>query len=289
MNKELEALITAAVVAVERMSLEERAAMTKAQRQSWARGEAGLRETSASPPRVPVSSARIRWVGVESGPGQPMTDAIWLVYSREHNAFWRPDQRGYTYDIAAAGRYTEADALECCQDRDPQPGKCPSEIAVVAPEAAAEIRRLRSDIAAMNDFVDRTLDGLSTARADGEARYRAGIEAAAKWHDDHAQRCESFGPDDIAAKMLGEDHREAAAAIRTLADAAKSDSSFSPFKDRWIAAVNLLNDWLTEMKPDSAGDQLTFILRLSPGEFSHARQCIDAEIARRNAPASEGE
>lgn len=59
----------------------------------------------------------------------------WLIYSREHNAFWRPDSSGYTYDIDAAGRYTEEDAKANCTMRDPQRDGSPSEIAVVAPEA----------------------------------------------------------------------------------------------------------------------------------------------------------
>lgn len=72
---DLDKLIAAAVAVAEAMPPEERAAMMEAQRQSWARGEASLAEPSASPPRVPGASAQFTTVGVESGPGQPMTDA----------------------------------------------------------------------------------------------------------------------------------------------------------------------------------------------------------------------
>lgn len=71
---ELDALIAAAVAVAEAMSPEERAAMMEAQRQSWVRGEQGLRRPteSASPPRVPGANAQPLKVGVESGPGQPI-------------------------------------------------------------------------------------------------------------------------------------------------------------------------------------------------------------------------
>ncbi len=76
----------------------------------------------------------------------------WLVYSREHNAFWAPNQHGYTTSIEKAGRYTGAHAFhicvgsnQCCQEDDP------SEIAVVDPMAlvdyAAEISTLTLDLA----------------------------------------------------------------------------------------------------------------------------------------------
>lgn len=134
---ELEALIAAAVVVAKAMSPEARAAMMEAQRQSWVRGEQGLRATetkreamsdpitltereraarellakhnskmranvlqgtdsgmvfvavpvavaaimdaeSASPPRVPVSSAHPGREGVQSGPGQPIDSLVTL-------------------------------------------------------------------------------------------------------------------------------------------------------------------------------------------------------------------
>ena len=36
----------------------------------------------------------------------------WLIWSIEHNAWWRPDRRGYTPDRTSAGRYTMKEALE---------------------------------------------------------------------------------------------------------------------------------------------------------------------------------
>jgi hypothetical protein len=34
----------------------------------------------------------------------------WVVWSFEHNAWWRPHRWGYTADVHEAGRYTEFEA-----------------------------------------------------------------------------------------------------------------------------------------------------------------------------------
>lgn len=39
---------------------------------------------------------------------------VWLVWSNEHNAWWAPEERGYTQDMDLAGRYTEERADEIC-------------------------------------------------------------------------------------------------------------------------------------------------------------------------------
>ena len=44
--------------------------------------------------------------------GQPQ--AIWKIYSREHNAFWRANEAGYTPHLDQAGLYTFVKALEIC-------------------------------------------------------------------------------------------------------------------------------------------------------------------------------
>lgn len=76
--------------------------------------------------------------------------AWWLIYSREHNMFWGPNRCGYTSDIAQAGRYTKDDADKLCGMRDPQPDGTPSEIAVIAPEAAAVILALTARVERMD-------------------------------------------------------------------------------------------------------------------------------------------
>lgn len=37
-------------------------------------------------------------------------DALWLVWSYEHDAWWRPGGFGYTSTLAQAGRYERAEA-----------------------------------------------------------------------------------------------------------------------------------------------------------------------------------
>lgn len=62
----------------------------------------------------------------------------WLVYSREHNVWWRANHSGYTNDITQAGRYTKADAEGCCNQRDKQSDGSVSEFAMLAPEASLD-------------------------------------------------------------------------------------------------------------------------------------------------------
>jgi hypothetical protein len=38
-------------------------------------------------------------------------EIVYLLWSGKHQAWWRPDARGYIEDIDGAGRYYEADAL----------------------------------------------------------------------------------------------------------------------------------------------------------------------------------
>lgn len=89
---------------------------------------------------------------------QPATDAeckemaVWLIYSREHNAFWRPDSCGYTWDITKAGRYTKRDADERCDIRRNNDGG-PDEVAIVAPEAIALLRRPRQTAELTDDDI----------------------------------------------------------------------------------------------------------------------------------------
>lgn len=79
----------------------------------------------------------------------PQKTAKWLVYSREHNLWWRAERCGYTVDRAKAGRYTQEEAESICETvsrrvlDDIDEG--PSEFAVldIDPSDAAELEGLR--------------------------------------------------------------------------------------------------------------------------------------------------
>ena len=72
-------------------------------------------------------------------------DCAWLIYSREHNAYWRPNSAGYTIEVDEAGRYTRPHAEVLSSTRDPQFDGTPSEIIVLAPEAAEALKAAREE------------------------------------------------------------------------------------------------------------------------------------------------
>lgn len=86
-------------------------------------------------------------------PSAPVAEpARWLIYSREHNAFWRADRAGYTGVLATAGRYTRADAEANCRMRDPQRDGSPSEILLAAPEAIAALEAENAKLREVLEF-----------------------------------------------------------------------------------------------------------------------------------------
>ena len=52
-----------------------------------------------------------------------MTTELYLIWSNEHRAWWRPNSRGYTAHLEKAGRYSRNDALALCRTRDQVPGE----------------------------------------------------------------------------------------------------------------------------------------------------------------------
>ncbi len=53
-----------------------------------------------------------------------MPDTVYLIWSIEHGAWWRPDRRGYTRHLDEAGRYPHVDALEILDDANGQGRLC---------------------------------------------------------------------------------------------------------------------------------------------------------------------
>lgn len=68
-----------------------------------------------------------------------LTQPVWLVWSREHDAWWGAHHSGYFTDIGSAGRYTLVDAIECCGSRSRNRKALPPESIILAPETEREM------------------------------------------------------------------------------------------------------------------------------------------------------
>lgn len=65
----------------------------------------------------------------------------WLIWSNEHDGWWKPNAWGYTKLIAEAGRYKFASASAVCMQANivqNATGQKPNETMVPAPEATPE-------------------------------------------------------------------------------------------------------------------------------------------------------
>ena len=68
----------------------------------------------------------------------PLREALWLVWSYEHDAWWRPNACGYTPHLYEAGLYSEEKALEIEREanRYTKPGKLNERAIPLAAEMA---------------------------------------------------------------------------------------------------------------------------------------------------------
>ena len=63
-------------------------------------------------------------------------EEVWVIWSNEHNAYWKPNEIGYTTDIDEAGRYTHDEATKHCKTFPKLDGNnLPPEVMMPAPEA----------------------------------------------------------------------------------------------------------------------------------------------------------
>jgi excisionase family DNA binding protein len=57
----------------------------------------------------------------------------WLVWSHEHGSWWGPGRHGYRADVRDAGRYSYAEAQECCRSRAWTHDRRPPEVFIPCP------------------------------------------------------------------------------------------------------------------------------------------------------------
>ena len=83
----------------------------------------------------------------------------WLIWSRYHNAWWKPDECGYTNDMTCAGRYDRAHADRLASVRKMHDGS-PGEVVVRPPEfellaASNLMEKMRGRISAATRAANR--------------------------------------------------------------------------------------------------------------------------------------
>lgn len=52
---------------------------------------------------------------------------LWLIWSIEHDAWWRPNSNGYTLKLEDAGKYTFEQAFDICHGANEHETKTPNE------------------------------------------------------------------------------------------------------------------------------------------------------------------
>ena len=102
----------------------------------------------------------------------------YLVFSREHNAFWRPKRCGYTHHTFDAGRYSKQEAIELCENGNIGCHTAdPDEVFVGCPDA---IERLQARVELLEKYLIANSNGMIRCRVCRHQTY-AGQEI---FHDD---------------------------------------------------------------------------------------------------------
>jgi len=102
---------------------------------------------------------------------------LYLVWSNEHDAWWKPNRCGYTHDVWRAGRYDQAAAAEICQRAAHgwRGGSPPPEVMVSAPESDQDkfspddLRYMAERMAARAEEATRDAIAERSAQQTGEA------------------------------------------------------------------------------------------------------------------------
>lgn len=92
----------------------------------------------------------------------------YLIYSREHEAWWKPAERGYTTDIDQAGRYSREKAAAICEGANKHASTV-QEFMHLDPDDELEIEAclrgarhaIRSLLAVRDGISDELLSGLA--------------------------------------------------------------------------------------------------------------------------------
>lgn len=71
---------------------------------------------------------------------KPADEGLYLVWSNQHRAWWRPKSAGYTDDVKRAGRYSRAEAISISfrgRDGWGSPKDIPDELAIAERDVPA--------------------------------------------------------------------------------------------------------------------------------------------------------
>lgn len=87
-----------------------------------------------------------------------MHTIYYLIWSTEHNAYWRPENTGYTRRQIEAGRYTKEEARKICESNSRRAGSTlpedvPPEIMMVAPECVGAIHKTHEELTAIREDI----------------------------------------------------------------------------------------------------------------------------------------
>lgn len=66
---------------------------------------------------IPEADANAQLISAAPDMLEALSAPTWLVWSNEHRAWWAADEKGYSWSVEGAGRYTLEKAIEIAAER----------------------------------------------------------------------------------------------------------------------------------------------------------------------------